>query len=90
MASRCKTRSLSSITKSRVRQPDLTRGRCHLVRDLSESELLGELIEHSVLAAPRRVENGQLNAPYRVADVERRPQTRQQNMMLCESWTLLR
>src|SRR5919106_290286 len=41
-----------------------------LERELGDRELLGELVEHPVLARSRRVRRGQLHAPDRVDDVQ--------------------
>src|ERR671919_743906 len=48
----------------------LAPGPGHQLRELGDRELLGELVEHPVLARSRRVRRGQLHAPDRVDDVQ--------------------
>src|ERR671918_1974471 len=48
----------------------LAPGPGHQLRELDDRELLGELVEHPVLAGSRRVRRGKLHAPDRVDDVQ--------------------
>ena len=68
-ASSRSTRGFGQVL-DRDREPERRAAAPDPLRQLADRELLGELVEHAVLAGLRRVQQRQLDAAHGVADVE--------------------